>query len=65
MRVRIESPSTQASTNGTVIMTMKKAFSVAELGPVSSQRTCASGAAHSPATSATREAQRSPAEATV
>lgn len=66
LRVRIESPSTQARTNGTVMMMTKKTFSVAVLmPPVSIHRKCASGAAHSPPTSATREAQRSPAEATV
>ena len=60
----MESPSTQASAKGTVMKTVRAmlpARFVASLG----QRRWARGAAHSPAPSAKREAQRAPSAATV
>ncbi|OSY49161.1 hypothetical protein BG846_05283 [Streptomyces fradiae ATCC 10745 = DSM 40063] len=58
-RVRIESPSTQASTNGTDITTVKNTWPGVET-PSSGHRSCEIVAAHAPPTSASRDAQRGP-----
>lgn len=63
-RVRSESPSTQASTNGTVSTTTT---TICWVQPPSSsgQRACETAEARRPQASASREAQRFPAAATV